>query len=717
MKYRSLILRAAAGTLLLAGICLTLTHPASARITAAAPSDTFHDRHIDVSILSTVDTVVPGQPLDVAVRLQPEAGWHTYWRNPGDTGLPTRIDWTLPPGSEAGPIQWPVPERINYQGLINYGYHGETLLLSTLTPPVSLRSGSAFHIEAEVNWLICKDICIPGNGRVALTLAISEDGTATPGRWQDVIAAARARLPQHLDYVQARFHLDKDLVIDLSDIRNRIQSGETLQFFPVDKGLVDNAALPAVYKGNNRVLIRTAVDPEFQGQVPGELNGLLLAGSGDRSRGFYFQARAVTTPIPFPVTVAGNSDTSLFYILLLALAGGFILNLMPCVFPVLSIKVLSLIKAGTHDPARRRLHGIAYTAGILLSFLIFAGTLLAIRSAGESIGWGFQLQSPWFVAVLAYLLFAMGLTLSGLIEPGSGLTRVGNLLQAHGGVAGSFFNGVLATVVATPCTVPFMATAMGYALTQSAPVALGIFAVLGLGLASPFLLIAFVPALANHLPRPGHWMQTLKQLLAFPLYLSVVWLLWVLNHQTGADVLAWVLVGLVLLAFAAWLWQLASVSRRAPLWRLAALASLFAALFLLPGAGIPVNQSPRDAVPTAPTSTTVPYSKSVLADAVASGRPVFVNIGADWCITCKVNERLALRTESVQTAFARHNVLYMVGDWTNGDPNLTRVLRSFNRPGVPLYLLYLPGRDAPLVLPQLLTPDLIIDALEGRYTG
>jgi DsbC/DsbD-like thiol-disulfide interchange protein/cytochrome c biogenesis protein CcdA len=716
MKFSRLHLLAAAGALLLAG-ALALPHPAHTQTADAAPSATFHDRHIDVSLISAVDTVVPGQPLDVAVRLMPEAGWHTYWRNPGDTGLPTRVDWQLPPGSQAGPLQWPIPERINYQGLINYGYHGETLLLTRLTPPVDLRPGRAFRLEAEVNWLICKDICIPGTGRVGLTLAVSKDGTAAPGRWSGAIAAARARLPQPLHSGDARFHLDKDLVIALPDLKDPVLTGETLQFFPVDKGLVDNAAAPAVYQENDRVLIRTAVDPEFQGQAPGQFNGLLLAGSGERARGFYFQARAVANPIPFPVTVAGNSDTSLLYILLMALAGGFILNLMPCVFPVLSIKVLSLIKAGSHDPGRRRLHGIAYTAGILLSFLIFAATLLVIRAAGESIGWGFQLQTPWFVAVLAYLLFGMGLILSGLIEPGSGLTRAGNLLQAHGGLAGSFFNGVLATVVATPCTVPFMATAMGFALTQAAPTAMAVFAILGLGLASPFLLIAFIPALANHLPKPGHWMQTLKQFLAFPLYLSVVWLLWVLNHQTGADVLAWVLVGLVLLAFAAWLWQLASVSRKALLWRLAALVSLLAALFLLPGAGIPANQSPRDTVPTASTSTTVPYSKSVLADAVASGRPVFVNIGADWCITCKVNERLALQTEAVQNAFARHNVLYMVGDWTNGDPTLTRVLRSFNRPGVPLYLLYLPGRDAPLVLPQLLTPDLVIDALEGRYTG
>lgn len=682
-----------------------------------APSDTFHDRYITVSLISAVDTVVPGQPFEVAVRLMPEAGWHTYWRNPGDTGLPTRIDWALPPGSRAGAIQWPIPERVNFQGLINFGYHGETLLLTTLSPPGDLRPGTAYPVEAEVNWLICKDICIPGNGRIALTLTVSNDGMATPGHWARSIAAVRARLPQPLHSVQARFHLDKDLVIALSDIQGLVRPGDSLQFFPVDKGLVDNTSAPAVYQGVNRILIRTAVDPEFQGPAPTQLNGLLLAGTGDRTRGYYFQARAEAAPIPFPKTPAGDGQTSLAYILLLALAGGFILNLMPCVFPVLSIKVLSLIKAGSHDPARRRLHGIAYTAGILLSFLIFAAMLLAIRSAGESIGWGFQLQTPWFVAVLAYLLFAMGLTLSGLIEPGSSLTRVGNLLQAHGGLAGSFFNGMLATVVATPCTVPFMATAMGFALTQAAPTAMVVFAVLGLGLASPFLLIAFVPALANHLPRPGHWMQTLKQFLAFPLYLSVVWLLWVLNHQTGADALAWTLVGLVLLAFAAWLWQLAGISRRALLWRLAALVSLLAALVLLPGAGVPAEQLPRDAVPQTSGSTTVPYSRSVLAAAVASGRPVFVNIGADWCITCKVNERLALQRDAVQTAFARHNVLYMVGDWTNGDATLTRVLRSFNRPGVPLYLLYLPGRDAPVVLPQLLTPDLIIAALEGRYTG
>lgn len=670
--------------------------------------------NIQVSLFSSVDTVVPGRPFYLAVRLEPAPGWHSYWRNPGDIGLPTRIAWTLPEDGRAGPILWPIPDRIHYQNFINYGYHGETLLLTRVTPPANAIPGSAWPVTADVNWLICEDICIPGSGRVGLTLQVSRDGTATPGPRAESIAAARQRLPQAPDSVRARFHLADELVIDLTGLQHRIAPGKTLRFFPVDQGLVDNTVLPDFLRENGHILIRVPRNPEFSGAVPDRLKGLLLAGSGSSARGFYFQGTAVPAPIPFPETAARTqADISLSGVLLLALAGGFLLNLMPCVFPVLSIKILSLIKSGGHSPRLRRLHGLAYTAGILLSMLVFAGVLLGLRAAGESIGWGFQLQSPWFVGILAYILFGMGLILSGVAAPGAGLTRIGSLLQTHDGLAGSFFNGVLATVVATPCTVPFMATAMGVAMTETAPAALAIFTVLGLGLSLPFLAIAFVPALAGRLPRPGQWMQTLKQILAFPLYLSVVWLLWVLDRQTGAGMLAWVLVGLVLIAFALWLWRQVA-GHRAPLARLAALLALIAAVGMLPGIGVPLTGPPEATRTKTAEAGSVPYSATVLDQALAAGRPVFVNIGADWCITCKVNERFALQSDAVQATFAKNNVLYMVGDWTNGDETLSRVLRRFNRPGVPLYLVYLPGRDKPQVLPQLLTPDTIIAAIEGR---
>jgi DsbC/DsbD-like thiol-disulfide interchange protein/cytochrome c biogenesis protein CcdA len=691
-------------------VCLFAALPLWAQSPAEAPAETLHRRNIDVSLLSAVDTVVPGRSFDVAVRLAPDPGWHSYWRNPGDTGLPTRIAWRLPRGGHAGPIEWPVPVRVNFNGLINYGYNGDVLLLTRITPPKDLKPGTAWPIAAEVNWLICKDVCIPGSGRVALTLHVSRDGTAAASRWTKTLKKARQQLPRTLHVPKARFHLADAMIIDLPGISDRVDPGAPLHFFPVDKGIVDNAVDPDIHWQNGGVRIRVPKSSEFQGTPPGHFNGLLVVGRGEARHGFYFEGREDPSPIPF-TEPGGTGGIGLVYALLLALAGGFILNLMPCVFPVLSLKILSLIKSGSHEPRQRRLHGLAYTAGILVSILVFGVVVLGIRAAGESVGWGFQLQSPWFVAALTYVLFIMGLVLSGLIEPGASLSRAGNLLQSHDGLAGSFLSGVLATLVATPCTVPFMATAMGYALIQPAPAALAVFAVLGLGLASPFLLVAFVPALARHLPKPGRWMQTLKQFLAFPLYLSVVWLLWVLNRQTDANVLALVLIGLVLIAFALWLWRLAG-GRRALAARILAVAALLTAIGLLPGLGTPVPPASRNTAPAG--ADTEPYSKTALDNALAAGRPVFVNIGADWCITCKVNERYALDSKAVRDAFARHHVLYLVGDWTNGDETLTRVLRSFDRPGVPLYLLYLPGRDNPLVLPQLLTPDLIVAALNGR---
>jgi len=694
---------------ILIALLLCVVAPTVAAAENALPARTLHGHNIQIALLSNVKSVVPGQPFYLAVRLKPDHGWHSYWRNPGDVGLPTRITWDLPGGGTAGPILWPPPERVPYQNFVNYGYDGSALLLTRITPPGDAVPGSAWPVTAEVNWLICRDICIPGSGKVALTLQVSNTGTAVPSRWASTIEAARRQLPQTLENTKARFHLDDNLIIDLPDTNGRIAAGARLRFFPVDPDLVDNSAAPVFDREAGHIRIKVPRSPDFSGTPPDDFQGLLLAGHGDATRGFYFHSRLDPATIPFQTTPTG---TGLLTILLFALAGGLLLNLMPCVFPVLSIKILSLIKSGGHSPRQRRLHGLAYAAGILLSFIIFAVVLLGLRAAGESIGWGFQLQSPWFVGILAYILFGMGLILSGLAEPGTALTRAGGLLQSHGGLAGSFLNGVLATVVATPCTVPFMATAMGAALLQPAPVAVSVFAVLGLGLALPFLIIAFVPALAVRLPRPGHWMQTLKQVLAFPLYLSVVWLLWVLDRQTDADVLAWVLVGMVLIGLALWLWRQAGPAR-APLLRLGAGLALIAAIGLLPGIAMPVPPAAGPHGTDASASSGSAYSRSALDQALAAGHPVFVNISADWCITCKVNERLALHSDAVQNAFARNHVVYLVGDWTNGDPKLTRVLRRFNRPGVPLYLVYLPGRDAPEVLPQLLTPERVISAIES----
>lgn len=400
------------------------------------------------------------------------------------------------------------------------------------------------------------------------------------------------------------------------------------------------------------------------------------------------------------------ATTWLPYILLLAVLGGIILNLMPCVFPVLSIKVMSLAQA---DRARLPLHGWAYTGGIVACFLVFAGILLLARAGGEAIGWGFQLQSPLLIAALAYLFFVLGLSLSGLLPLGTRWMGVGQSLTQRTGLTGSFFTGVLAAVVASPCTAPFMGAALGFALTQPALVSLSVFVALGLGMALPLLLLCYVPALVRHLPRPGAWMETLKQVLAFPLYLTAIWLLWVLGRQAGTDAIIALCLGALAIAFAGWLGT-RSFSSGAGLWSQRALVlSAWAAALILPWQSL--NESVE-------TDRWEPYSANRLAELRAQDRPVFVNLTADWCLTCLANERVTLDTDRIKAAFDQHNVATLKGDWTNRDPAITRLLEDYDRSGVPLYLWFPAGHSGPgEVLPQLLRKKHLLQAIEPEEAG
>ena len=399
---------------------------------------------------------------------------------------------------------------------------------------------------------------------------------------------------------------------------------------------------------------------------------------------------------------AAATPASLWLMLLFAFLGGAILNLMPCVFPILALKVMGLVQANAESPARRRLHGLTYTAGVLVSFLIVAGVLLGLRSAGAALGWGFQLQSPWVVASLIYLFFVLGLSLSGFIEFGGRWMGAGQGLTEKGGAVGSFFTGVLAVIVASPCTAPFMGAAMGFALVQPVPVGLAVFLALGLGMAAPFLLLVSVPALARLLPRPGAWMNTFKEILAFPLYATVIWLLWVIGRQTGADGMAAVLGGCLLLVLALWLWRLGKLPPRA-----VAVATGSLALVILASPLLQTSGAKGDASETA-------YSPESVLDQRTQGKHVFVNVTADWCITCLANERVALSSKKVKAAFVSKDIAYIKGDWTNSAPHITALLAEYGRSGVPLYLLFPADPSAAaIVLPQLLTPGIVIDALNS----
>lgn len=661
---------------------------------------------VKVELLAEPAAIVPGEPFTVGVKLGMKEHWHTYWRNPGDSGEPTQVTWKLPQGFAAGDLEWPAPSLIRVGPTASFGYEGETILLARITPPRELKPGTMVNFAADVAFLVCEKICIPGEASVSLALQVSEPGASQPAN--AVFEQARGKLPQASPW-KATFDADgKAITLSLRADGLRGDSIRSAMFFPYDNTLIDNPA-PQTLRPEGQATRLTIERSQIAKTLPQVIDGVLIVEEdiGGRMASHAFVIEAATSA---PPVAAGEGGMTLLYAAISALIAGVILNFMPCVFPVLSIKILHLTDHKAETPQRVRLHGIAYTLGILASFTILAGALQALRAAGAEIGWGFQLQSPLMVASLAFILFALALSLSGILTIGTSLTRVGGsrLLQ-RGGLSGSFFAGVLATVVATPCTAPFMGASIGFALVQPFAVGLVVFLALGLGLALPFLLLAFAPSLQRRLPRPGRWMETLKQFLAFPIYATVAWLIWVLSFQVGATGLLAALSGLVLIAFGAWAIHISQgqggVSARF-LQGLAA-ASVAGVVALALAINLDRSGGVQSAASKAPFEA---FSQQKLDALLASGQPVFVNMTAAWCITCLVNERTALSSGSVRDVFAGKRIAYLKGDWTNRNPEITRLLERFGRSGVPLYVLYRRGSE-PVVLPQILTPSLVLDAL------
>jgi len=685
--------------LALAALCLAA--PAGAA-TVTAP-------HVEAELVAEHTGWLAGATNWVALRLEPEAGWHTYWRNPGDSGLPTTLAWTLPDGWKAGEIAWPYPSQHKVGELVNYGYDAQTLHLVPLEVPAGAEG--ELTVKALAKWLVCADICIPGQAELSLTLPVAEIATADPV-WSPRFLDARARLPLAEPLAGTFAVIDGEVRLQVDAVELAGAAG--VEFFAHADNLVNHGARQRVALDSTVARIAQEQSAHF-GAMPATVEGVLVVHAGET-----YAYTVVATPgevatvaapaeTPMPRPAPAGAQPSLWLALGFALLGGLILNLMPCVFPVLSIKAVSVLENRRGDARGERLHALAYTAGAVLSCAAIAVAIIVLREGGQQLGWGFQLQAPAFVAFLAYLMLALGLSLSGLVQFGASLMGVGQGLVEQGGVSRSFFTGVLAVVVASPCTAPFMGTALGYALTQPIHIALPVFATLGLGLALPFLLLGFFPALGAWLPRPGRWMETFKQLMAFPLYLTAVWLLWVLGRQTSVDAVALVACGLVLLAFALWLWG--ATQRNA--WRatLAVLAAAGAlALLAHPALTISAARAPATVTGTAGTSESEPYSDARLAELRAQGRMVFVNFTADWCITCKVNEKVVFQNAEVRRVLAEKNVAWLTADWTTPDPAITAALERFGRSGVPLYLLY-PPTGEPEILPQVLTPDLMIQAV------
>ncbi|MBL8645539.1 MAG: thioredoxin family protein [Rhodospirillaceae bacterium] len=694
--------------LVCAGLLLALPATAQTASPALVPGASVKSDHARTTLILSRDRAQPGETVWAALKIELDPGWHTYWRNPGDSGLPGSITWTLPIGVTAGEIAWPTPERIPYGPLINFGYSNIVLLPVPLTLDKTLKSPQTLTIDASGDWLVCADICIPDSGVFRVTLNVDAAKSSAPSLYAPEIEKALAALPQAAPWPVSIER--KGATITVSAGPGFEAKGKAV-FFPYDTGLIDNAATQDSDIDDGALSISVAQAPTPL-EVPAQTGGLIVVESEVGHKAYAFTAAApapaAQTPEALPVT-DGAADVSLWAAVVFAFLGGLILNLMPCVLPVLAMKALAFAGHGAEAGAQRRRDGIAYTIGVLATFGVLASLLIGLRGAGTEIGWGFQLQSPAFVTVIAYVLLALGLNLSGVFDIGGGIMGAGQSLTQRDGVAGAFFTGALAVVVATPCTAPFMGVAVGYAMAQPAIVTLLVFESLALGLAAPFLLFSLVPQAAKLLPKPGVWMHRLKQVLAFPLYASAAWMVWVLSQQVGAEGFAGALAGLVLLALSAWLLGLTQNAGK-----LLSASGIIGALAFAAAVALIVTVSSAPAATntqSAQNSGVEPYSPQRLAELRAAGRPVFVNFTAAWCITCLMNERVALSTAEVKDAMASRNVAYLKADWTNRDPEIAKTLAGFGRSGVPLYVYYGAGAAKPQVLPQLLTPGLVMQAL------
>ncbi|MCB1591128.1 MAG: thioredoxin family protein [Alphaproteobacteria bacterium] len=690
------------------------------------------DHYVDVRVIPQTETIKPGENLDLAIEYTIYPEWHLYWKNPGDSGIPIKNTWTLPEGFEIEEIRWPLPEKILVEPLANYGYKDTVILLQNLKAPETLPEGP-IDLEATVDMLVCKDVCIPETAQLRLTL---NTGIGEPADNTAIIEKAAAHIPQPLSgtttFTEENNRLITRFKPETPEKLKNVQL-ETAEFFPAEWGVINHFPKPEQAFETDGTLVISQERSDTDIAELEVLEGLLTwTDSQGTYTGYAITAKpgqngtssvpvagpADTSPVSPETENAGPAKvqkhkpelTSFSMALLFAFLGGLILNLMPCVFPVISMKALSLAKLSGKEKAEARAHGLAYTAGVIASFIVVGMLLVFLKTAGSAVGWGFQLQNPVVVAGLAYVLFLVGLNLMGFFEIRTNLGNIGSSLADKHSMAGSFFTGVLATVVATPCMAPFMAAALGYALVQNAGVALSIFIALGFGLAFPYLLLCYIPAAQKWLPRPGAWMKTFKQFLAFPMFAFSIWLVSILAQQSGPEGVFMTLLGMLFLAMAVWLTHFrkplcnCGILARTPLLvcLLLPVMSLYA-VAEIPPAGNSYASS---------ESFGESYSPVKLALALESKNPVFVEMTAAWCITCKVNHRLAINIESTRKTFKDNNIEYLIGDWTNYDKEITAYLEEFGRSGVPVYIFYgAPDesgkRPDPVLLPQILTPGII----------
>jgi thiol:disulfide interchange protein DsbD len=694
----------------------------------AAESKAVKNGSVTVTLVSDAATIEAGKPFTVALRMQHAPHWHSYWIAAG-TGYPTAITWTLPEGFKAGDIQWPTPSilRDSSDKIVGNGYSEESFLLVEITPPTTLAAGTKVTLKAAVEWLMCQDVCMPGDAKLEIAFIF---GTATvDAKWTKAVADTRAKLPKPAtDWTVTASHTDTTATLLLTPKPGNKHQPADLHFFAAD-AFTDYTVLNTVTQENGTWVITAPLDAAAD-KAAKKLTGVLASSNGFAAGAGYDglaidvaftdgksgQPSAVSNQPKAPVSQPSAlnaqpaAPSSLLGTLLLAFIGGVILNLMPCVFPVLAIKILGFVNQSGNDRKKITAHGLVFALGVLLSFWALAGALLVLRAGGSQLGWGFQLQSPAFVFGMAVFLLIFALNMSGLFEIGLSATGVGGDLQMKDGFAGSFFTGALATLVATPCSAPFLAPALGAALSLSAVQSIAVFTAIAVGLALPYLLLSIFPQAIKLLPRPGAWMETFKQFMAFPLYATVGWLLWVLAGQTKDDDNALLLIsfGFVLVAMAAWAYGRFGQAYGKPGRQLA--GRVFAAVLLAGGlyTGWP---KAAEAAPTDGSYQVVweKWSPEAIAAAQAAGKFVYVDFTARWCATCQTNKAAVFHDSAVLAELKKKNVVLLRGDWTNRDPKITAELARWNRSAVPFNLIYAPGKTDPVILPELLTAGKVLE--------
>ncbi|NNE57522.1 MAG: thiol:disulfide interchange protein [Hellea sp.] len=664
--------------------------------------------YVNAQLVSDHSEVAPGQTFHIALRQLMDKGWHTYWYNPGDSGEPVQIKgWDKSDALTTGEIIWPLPRAIPTGSddfiLINYGFDDSAVFPVPVTVSPDAALGDVLSIEGDFYYLVCEDICVPEGTKLSLNVIVGEP--KLDEQWSGLIEQSRAKSPKLGTIDAGIIKRDKRAILRFKNL----PTGEYDQahFFPWEQGIIEPSVPQVLTITNQGLQIETDTGFGWKKDPPETAGGVLRYLGKDGPVGVDVIVKTDSIPdigavASAPATVGPDNDTAnigLLSMIFAAFLGGVVLNIMPCVFPIVSLKALSIAKMAHGDLRQVRRDAWMYTIGIIASFLLMTALILMLKAGGSSVGWAFHFQDPRVVGVLAILLFAIGLNLLGVFEVAGGFQNTGQSLTQKGGLVGSFFTGVLAVIVATPCMAPFMAGAAGYAITQSPSSAAIIFLTLGIGFALPYLLIAYIPALSRKLPKPGDWMVKFKEFLAFPMFGAVIWLIWVLVQQSGAEGLWMLLTAMLVLGFAIWLlhqnWQ----------W-----AKALGVIALLAMAAITIALHPRQI-----STEGEKWSAERVAELRAQGNPVFVDFTAAWCVPCKVNEGRVLNTTEIKELFSETGTRFLIADWTNRDPVIADELAKFGRAGVPLYLLYPPGNNdvMPEILPQILTKSMIREKIQA----